>query len=483
MRRFIVITALALAVATVAGGTSAGATLPSASVPNGPGLQLPPNWTSPPAVPEQRTYDQLLALWREAGAAYGVPWQVLAAINKIESDFGRNMGPSSAGALGWMQFIPDTWLRWGTDGNGDGVASPWNPEDGIYSAARYLAAAGAATDLSRAIFAYNHAQWYVDDVLALARLFGEDGAGFGAGLDTSLFGPSLTASAGSNLVFAIDDIAERIADARKRVTRARQALVGVELEAERLDWRILDAEERAGDPGLTDPQFEHLEDKVTRLAVRRDAVGVRVGRLQARLDYEVTRLDELRKEAATTQDVVTFTRPVTGAFGGPIALGGYVFPVGGGAGVVSVSHTHHDYPAADIAAPEGSPVFALADSVIVDAWPSPTGRCGIGFQLRAADGHDYVYCHLAYLESGIVPGAALSAGAPVGIVGLTGNTTGPHLHLQYSPTTAYPQAEAWFQAFAGRAFSWRDGGVGSPDVASGGPVFEVVDSNTVTFTR
>jgi murein DD-endopeptidase MepM/ murein hydrolase activator NlpD len=483
MRRFLFITALAIAVATVAGSTSEGATLPSASVPNGPGLVLPPNWTSPPAVPERRTYDQLLALWRQAGAAYAVPWQVLAAINKIESDFGRNMGPSSANALGWMQFIPDTWLRWGTDGNGDGVASPWNPEDGVYSAARYLAAAGAATDLPRAIFAYNHAQWYVDDVLALTRLFGEDGAGFGAGLDTSLFGPGLTGSAGSKLVFRIDDIAERIDKARKRVTRARQALVEVELEAERLDWRILAAEEKAGNPGLTDRQFEGLEETVTRLSVDRDAVAVRVGRLQARLDYEVTRLDELRKEAATTENVVTFTRPMAGAFGGPIALGDYVFPVGGGAGVVSLSHTHHDYPAADIAAPEGSPVFALADSVVVDAWPSPSGRCGIGFQLRAADGHDYVYCHLAYLEAGIVPGAALSAGAPVGIVGLTGNTTGPHLHLQYAPTTSYPQAEAWFQAFAGRAFTWQDGESANSDAASGGPVFEVVDSETVTFTR
>ena len=84
-----------------------------------------------------------------AGAAYGIPWQVLAAINKIESNFGRNMGPSSAGAVGWMQFMPDTWLRWGTDANGDGVADPWNPEDAVYSAARYLAAAGGAADIAR----------------------------------------------------------------------------------------------------------------------------------------------------------------------------------------------------------------------------------------------------------------------------------------------------------------------------------------------
>ncbi|HEX2505113.1 MAG TPA: lytic transglycosylase domain-containing protein, partial [Gaiellaceae bacterium] len=165
MRRVFAVTGLALTLAALGGSATSAAGLPSSSVPNGPGLELPPNWTRPPAVNERRTYDQLLALWGAAGAAYDVPWQVLGAINKIESDFGRNMGPSSAGALGWMQFMPETWLRWGMDGNGDGVASPWNPEDGIYSAARYLAAAGAATDLPRAIFAYNHAQWYVEDVL------------------------------------------------------------------------------------------------------------------------------------------------------------------------------------------------------------------------------------------------------------------------------------------------------------------------------
>ena len=71
-----------------------------------------------------------------------MPWNVLAAINKIESNFGRNMGPSSAGAIGWMQFMPSTWLRWGTDADGNGIADPWNPVDAVYSAARYLAASG-----------------------------------------------------------------------------------------------------------------------------------------------------------------------------------------------------------------------------------------------------------------------------------------------------------------------------------------------------
>ena len=101
----------------------------------------PGAWEAPFLPVRELSYEELQQLWLRAGAVYGIPWQVLAAINKIESNFGRNMGPSSAGAVGWMQFMPDTWLRWGTDGNGDGLADPWSPDDGVFSAARYLAAA------------------------------------------------------------------------------------------------------------------------------------------------------------------------------------------------------------------------------------------------------------------------------------------------------------------------------------------------------
>ena len=87
-----------------------------------------------------------------------MPWQVLAAINEIETDYGRNLSVSSAGAVGWMQFLPSTWKQWGVDANGDGVADPYNPVDAIFTAARYLHAAGASKNLSQAIFAYNHAE-------------------------------------------------------------------------------------------------------------------------------------------------------------------------------------------------------------------------------------------------------------------------------------------------------------------------------------
>ena len=114
----------------------------------------------------------LLSIYQAAGIEYGVRWEVLAAINEIETDYGRNLNVSSAGALGWMQFMPATWKAYGVDGNRDGLQDPYNPVDAIFAAARYLKAAGADRDLRAAIFAYNHADWYVDSVLLRARLIG-----------------------------------------------------------------------------------------------------------------------------------------------------------------------------------------------------------------------------------------------------------------------------------------------------------------------
>jgi Transglycosylase SLT domain/Peptidase family M23 len=114
----------------------------------------------------------LLPIYQAAGIQYDVPWQVLAAINEIETDYGRNLSVSSAGAVGWMQFLPSTWKKYAVDATGSGYADPYNPVDAIFTAARYLNAAGASKNLSQAIFAYNHAQWYVQSVLLRAKLIG-----------------------------------------------------------------------------------------------------------------------------------------------------------------------------------------------------------------------------------------------------------------------------------------------------------------------
>jgi hypothetical protein len=113
----------------------------------------------------------LLPIYQAAGAQYHIHWQILAAINEVETGFGRNLRQSSAGAIGWMQFLPSTWHRYGVDADGDGKRDPWDPVDAIFAAARYLHAAGAESSLPNAIFAYNHAGWYVDQVIDRARTF------------------------------------------------------------------------------------------------------------------------------------------------------------------------------------------------------------------------------------------------------------------------------------------------------------------------
>jgi hypothetical protein len=115
----------------------------------------------------------LLPIYQACGTEYGIPWEVLASINKIETGFGTNLNVSSAGAVGWMQFLPSSWEQFGLDANGDGRKDPYNPIDAICAAAHYLNLAGGNHDLYQAIFAYNHADWYVQEVLLYARAYGK----------------------------------------------------------------------------------------------------------------------------------------------------------------------------------------------------------------------------------------------------------------------------------------------------------------------
>jgi Transglycosylase SLT domain len=159
----------------------------------------------------------LLPIYQAAGIQYGVRWEVLAAINEIESDYGRNLNVSTAGALGWMQFIPSTWRRYGVDGNKDGRKDPYNPVDAIFAAARYLKAAGYDKDPRRAIFAYNHAGWYVDSVMLRARLI--------AGVPADLVGSLTGLTEGRFPVYAharyADDLQEQ--EALRKVKRGQNA--------------------------------------------------------------------------------------------------------------------------------------------------------------------------------------------------------------------------------------------------------------------
>jgi len=133
----------------------------------------PPPVTTTSQVPSGRP-TSYIQLFQESAAQFcpGLPWTVLAAIGQIESGDRANPGVSSAGALGPMQFLPSTWAEWGITGFGEpGPPNIYDPFDAVPSAARYLCAAGGATPagLPGAIFAYNHADWYVNEVLALAN--------------------------------------------------------------------------------------------------------------------------------------------------------------------------------------------------------------------------------------------------------------------------------------------------------------------------
>ena len=126
--------------------------------------------------------DDIRRLYTGAGRKYAVPWYLLAGIGMEETAHGRLKGTSSAGARGIMQFMPATWATVGVDGDGDRLADITNDADSIHSAANYLVRSGAtrgSEGVRRALFAYNHANWYVNDVLRYAEAYRTGTAGAG----------------------------------------------------------------------------------------------------------------------------------------------------------------------------------------------------------------------------------------------------------------------------------------------------------------
>ena len=166
--------ALALTLIAAAGVLGVALSLPSGSVAGPRGAEYGASARASAEIPPE-----YLRLYMSAASRYGLDWAILAGIGRVECDHGRDPDPSctregavnSAGAGGPMQFIVSTWARYGVDGDGDGRVDRWNPADAIYSAADYLHASGAPGDYGKAIFAYNHAGWYVREVEHWASLY------------------------------------------------------------------------------------------------------------------------------------------------------------------------------------------------------------------------------------------------------------------------------------------------------------------------
>lgn len=119
-----------------------------------------------------RPAGDLLGYYREAQSRFHVPWNVLAAVNFVESKFGKLRSASAAGAQGPMQFMPATWRRYGLGGD------VHDARDAILGAANYLSASGASRNLGRALYSYNPSRAYVDAVLRYTRRIGADRAVF-----------------------------------------------------------------------------------------------------------------------------------------------------------------------------------------------------------------------------------------------------------------------------------------------------------------
>jgi cell wall-associated NlpC family hydrolase len=217
--------------------------------------------------------NELLALWQEAGRAYGVPWEILASIMRIESNFGANMGPSSAGAVGWMQFLPSTWTDWGVDANGDGIADPWNATDAVYAAARYLVATGAHDDLPGALWSYNHSWDYVAAVLEGARDFATDP------LAASLGGYG---TAGSGL--SLDQLEQQLAETKDRVEALTAHEQALEDELEQGTWSLQRVRQRAGDPSLSDAAFAEAQAAVLRETQAHEARRAELDQVRGELE-------------------------------------------------------------------------------------------------------------------------------------------------------------------------------------------------------
>jgi hypothetical protein len=312
-----------------AGGTSGGSAFSAGGSPTSanPTATIAPFGPAPIGVPNI-VIDSfeippfLLPIYQACGTEYGIPWEVLASINKIETGFGTNLGVSSAGAMGWMQFLPSSWKTYGLDANGDGRKDPYNPVDAICSAASYLETAGGSEHLYKAIFAYNHADWYVQEVLLYARAYGKLPASLVSSLTGLTEGAHFPVAADARYA---DDIATR--EALRRATPRQRAEYGnaadvISSSPTRRGINIFAAQ---GAPvvAVNDGVIVKVgrTKRLGRFIVLRDAYGNRymyaeLGRLVRNRRLVVTPSGRERRVPVESEDLRPRTRALPGRVGG-----------------------------------------------------------------------------------------------------------------------------------------------------------------------
>jgi Transglycosylase SLT domain len=427
---------------------AAGATTPApnpaagvAPTPANPGFTVAPAAPAPLGVPNFfidnfRIPPFLLPIYQAAGIQYSVPWQVLAAINEIETDYGRNLSVSSAGALGWMQFMPSSWAMYGVDANGDGVKDPYNPVDAIFAAARYLKAAGADTDLSRAIFAYNHADWYVESVLLRARVIG--------GMPADLVGSLTGLTQGHFPVAARATYADGLnAKAATQRVHGTNAAVPVEGDPTRRSINIF---ARAGAPviAVNDGRVVRLgrNAKLGRFVVLQDVYGnrytySRLGSLAHK--YPVPKPHGANADAAAGQQELELPkadpRPTVAASAGRQRTAGAAHRS------ANAKHGRHAAAASSAPAPADAPVtkerlFAHPERPAAYSAGGKRQLEELGQPLQSFDG--YFTQALAvdphdYLLKPLHRGSSVIAGTILGRIGRTDPQLAPHVEFAIRP--------------------------------------------------
>ncbi len=182
--------------------------------------------------------------------------------------------------------MPSTWARWGIDANGDGVADPNNPTDAIFSAARYLAGCGGQLDITRAVYCYNHAHWYVTEVMGLAGRYSQ-----GTGDTNFSTGTVFTASV---------DVKPELKKVRGEIADSKTQLAAASAKARRLASAERRLIRRASTAHVLSTQLE-ARKRAVQLGVRRSAAVHTLAQLRSRLRSATTRLGRLRDQASSNR--------------------------------------------------------------------------------------------------------------------------------------------------------------------------------------